>query len=370
MTEEILKEDDILNAADDDPRLDNLPMDDTISEESEEQPEVANTDEPVTTQEENEEETEEVNNDVDEQITNAEDTDDTEEEEEPSEEEPSKETESETSIDYKAAYEQIFSPFKANGRDMQVDNVEDAINLMRMGANYNMKMRDLKPNLKIVKMLQNNDLLDESKLNYLIDLDKKNPEAIKRLIQESKIDPLELDPEEKADYTPNAYTVSDNEVELEQVLENLKDSPVYDTMIDTVGKKWDEPSRQIILQNPDLLYRINEHMNTGIYDQVTAEMEKSRMLGKLRGISDIEAYKTVGDQMAEEGKLIMQESSPNTISPAKEDKPKKADPKLASRKKAASSTNTAPSRSSNNADFNPLNMSDEEFNKMAASLNL
>ena len=34
----------------------------------------------------------------------------------------------------------LFSPFKANGREMQVSSVEDIRTLMQMGANYNKKM--------------------------------------------------------------------------------------------------------------------------------------------------------------------------------------------------------------------------------------
>jgi hypothetical protein len=367
---------DILNVADDDLILDTLPSDNIINQPSDQQPEVAVEETSTETQESEEVDSDkEELSDTDTLDTEIEDTQN-EAEEEPSTEdkdiseeteEPSEQAEPETSIDYKAVYEKIFSPFKANGKQMKIDNPEDVINLMRMGANYNLKMNALKPNLKIVKMLQNNDLLDENKINYLIDLDKKNPEAVKKLIKDSNLDPFEVDSsDENADYTPNAYTVSDTEVELDQVLDELKSTPVYDTMIETVGKKWDEPSRQIILQQPKLLYHINEHMDSGVFDIVNTEMEKNRILGKLQGMSDIEAYNATGQQLTAEGKLQL-DSSTKDETPIV-NKPKKADPKLAARKKAASSTNTAPSREKDLANFNPLNMSDEEFDKLTAKL--
>ena len=46
-------------------------------------------------------------------------------------------TQETVAIDYEGAYKRIMSPFKASKRMMQVDNVDDAIKLMQMGADYN-----------------------------------------------------------------------------------------------------------------------------------------------------------------------------------------------------------------------------------------
>ena len=68
---------------------------------------------------------------------------------------PEAEVASGKELDYKAEYEKLLKPFKANGRDIQVGSVDDAIALMQMGANYNKKMAALKPNMKLLKMLEN-----------------------------------------------------------------------------------------------------------------------------------------------------------------------------------------------------------------------
>ena len=81
-------------------------------------------------------------------------------------------------VDYKAEYEKLLAPFKANGTDMQAQSVEDAIQLMQMGAGFHKKIAALKPAMKQVKLLEKHGLLDEDKLNYLIDLANKKPEAI------------------------------------------------------------------------------------------------------------------------------------------------------------------------------------------------
>jgi len=170
-------------------------------------------------------------------------------------------------IDYKAEYERLIAPFRANNREMQIDSVDDARTLMQMGANYNKKMAGLKPNLKLIKMLENNKLLDEEKLSYLIDLDKKNPEAIKKLVKESGIDPMEIDVEGDTGYKNTNYTVDDKEVELDGILDDIQETESFNQTIDIISNKWDASSKEVILEQPSIIKVINEHVAAGIYEQ-------------------------------------------------------------------------------------------------------
>lgn len=266
-------------------------------------------------------------------------------------------------IDYKAEYERLTTSFKANGKDIAVANVDEAISLMQMGANYNKKMAALKPNLKLLKLLENNKLLDEAKLSYLIDLDKKNPEAITKLLKESGIDPLDVDLEKDSEYKPNTYTVDDREMELDEVLGELQDTPSYSQTLDIVGNKWDGPSKQVVADNPQLLKIINDHVARGIYSIISKEVERERLFGRLNGVSDLEAYRTVGDHLQANGGFDHLNPTTKTVVKVASPVKKAADPALVSKKRAASSTRKA-APSSAPADFNPLGMSDEEFSKL------
>lgn len=297
--------------------------------------------------------------------TDAFDNDSSAEEVEVPEEEPTTDDDG-SGIDYKAEYEKLLKPFKANGKDIKVDSVEEAIQLMQMGANYNKKMGALKPNLKLLKMLENNGLLDESKLNYLIDLDKRNPEAIKHLIKESGIDPLDADFEQQTSYKPKSYTVNDKEVELDSVLEEIQDTPTYSKTIDIVSNKWDSASRKLIVEHPQIIKIINEHMQTGVYAQIESVMEKERMLGRLNGMSDLEAYRVIGDRIFASGGTPQQSTSQEPQPVKSTPKPKPADPKVVNRKRAAAPTKAAP-KSVVKEDFNPLSLSDDEFEKLVSS---
>ena len=279
----------------------------------------------------------------------------------------SKEEDSKAELDYKKEYERVMAPFRANGKELSIDSVDEAIQLMQMGANYSQKMTALKPNLKLLKMLENNSLLTEAKLSYLIDLDKKNPDAIKQLIQDSGLDPLDVDTSDNTDYKPNTYTVNDKEIELDAVLEEIQDTSTYSKTIDLVSNKWDAASRKIVVDNPQIIRLINEHVASGVYAQIDSMITKERMLGRLNGLSDIEAYRQIGDQINASGGFNneAEKPTPQTISTPK---PKKQpDPKMASRKKAAAPTKSVASKSTLPADFNPLNLSDEDFEKLVSS---
>ena len=272
----------------------------------------------------------------------------------------------EAAIDYEAAYKKLFAPFKANGKDLQVATVDEAVTLMQMGANYNKKMAALKPNLKLMKLLEDNGLVSEEKLSFLIDLEKKNPDAIGKLLKDGGIDPLDLNAENASDYKPHTYNVDDRELELDTILGELQDSPSYNRTLDVVSNKWDGASKQVIAQQPQLLKVINDHISNGVYDLISTEIERERMFGRLNGLSDLEAYRHVGDAIQARGgfdHLASQGQAKPAVQPAVKPAPVVDDQKLKDKKRAASPTKATPATAPA-ADFNPLALSDDEFTKL------
>lgn len=277
---------------------------------------------------------------------------------------------SDADFDYEAAYKRLMG-FKANGKDVELKSEDEALRLQQMGANYVEKMSALKPVRKIAKMLENNGLLDEQKLSFLIDLDKKDPGAIRQLIKDSGIDPLDMtDTDDNANYKPSTYTVDDRELALDSVLESIQDTPSYGKTIDVVTNKWDESSKRVLFENPQVIAAINSQMENGIYDMITSEIERERMFGGLSGLSSIEAYRQVGDKLHAEGRFAQlagntgatgshqaQGAQANTVKANAEKS------KLKDRKKAASTTKSRKTVKQQ-ANFNPLAMSDEEFEKV------
>lgn len=310
-------------------------------------------------------EEEETNDEAEDETTEEEESD---EDSTDSEEENADETEDkkEDSQNYKEMVDDLLSPFRANGRDMQVKDVAEAKRLMSMGANYNKKMQALNPHLKLIKTLENNDLLDENKLNFLIDLDKKDPEAINKLLKDSKIDPMEINLDESSDeYQPKNHTVSEKEVALDQVLEELQSTPTFAKTVNEVTKVWDDKSRELIKQKPEALTVINEHMANGVYDKVMSEVNRRQAIGTLHnGMSDLEAYYAVGNEMLKSGEFNEESPAPEQQVIQSEKKANKNTEIRKKRKQVASPTRGRKTRKPALTDYDPLNMSDEEIMKV------
>lgn len=282
--------------------------------------------------------------------------------------EPKKAEPSLKDADLAAMAKELFAPFKANGRDMQVTTVEDARRLMQMGANYQKKMAGMKPSLRILKALEQNDLLSEDKINFLIDLSKRKPAAIGKLMKDGDISPMDIDTDEEttAQYKPEYHVPSTKEAELDEVLDEIRETPTFQRTVDELTKKWDAQSKQVLLERPSLIKVLNEHMSLGVYDQIINIVENERMLGRLTEVPDLEAYKMVGDAIEAKGgfaHLAQKKSRPANV----QQKAQQSQSANINEKKRAASPTRGSAASVGSNEFNPLALSDEEFSRIATS---
>ena len=275
-------------------------------------------------------------------------------------------------------YDEVMKPFKANGREINLRNPDEAIRLMQMGAGYGRKLQDMQPHLKTLRMLEKNSLLSEDKLSHLIELDKKNPDAIKKLIKDSGIDPLDLDMEDNANYRPKDHSVSDGEVAFSEALKEVTSQTGGRDTIQHINSTWDKQSKEFLWENPEVLTAIQEQRTNGVYATITAEIDRKRMLGEIAPtVPFLEAYKIAGDALVE-AQSLNQPGSQQVSNPSQQAPAPKADqqagrvlgtrtaaPKSSAtnsdKVKAASST---PSSSRKAKDIvNPLEMADDDFLK-------
>ena len=282
-----------------------------------------------------------------------------------------------------AEYDRLFQPMKAGGQTLKLRNMDEAIGLIKKGMDYHRKTEELSAHRKTIKTLERAGI-DDSNLNYLIDLHNKNPQAIAKLVADANIDPLDLDADSDAvqQYSPKQHSVSDHEVALDDVLAELKSTDTYGELISVVGEKWDQDSRGVVANDPALLRVINDHMADGIYPIIAEEISRQRTLGHLQGVNDLTAYQQVGKAINDQGGFnhlitdqrkaeLAQRSglAPINSIPIRP-KQGSGDPSLDAKRRAASpskasSKNTNPSSNQ----VNPMALSDEEFEKkFSASL--
>jgi hypothetical protein len=205
-------------------------------------------------------------------------------------------------VNFEAKYKEAMAPLKANGKTIEIQSMDELRQLASMGANFTRKMQDIAPHRKILAMLENNGLLDETKLSFFIDLDKKNPEALKKLIKDSGVDPLDIDVSSEPAYKAGNHVVSDNEIAFRAVLEDLQSTPTGQETISLINASWDQASKEELWKAPEVMATIQQQRENGIYDTISAEINRQAMLGKISaGTPFIQAYLTVGNELNTRG---------------------------------------------------------------------
>ena len=257
-------------------------------------------------------------------------------------------------VDYKSIYEQVFKPFKANGKEITPKSVEDIISLMQMGANYTKKMQLMAPMKKVVQSLDNAKI-DEQELNFLIDVSKGDKEAIKQLLIKHKIDPLEIDLDGDNTYSPRNNIASDEDVEFNDTLMDIHDS--LPRIQEILNNTWDDNSKKAILKDPRLMRALHEEVQMGRFDEVQKRLEAEKTFGRYRGVSDVNAYIDLVSKMEQERmKTKVQPETPIRTESTK---------KIPDKSKAAPTKGKTSKSSSSLTAKDLLSMSDDEFNKLS-----
>ena len=278
-------------------------------------------------------------------------------------------------VDYKAFHDQVMAPFQANGKTIQLRSVDEAIQLMQQGANYTRKMQAIAPHRKVLMMLENNGLLDESKLSRLIDLEKKNPDAIRALVKEAGIDPLDIDVHEESTYTPGNHAVPDEAIAFQTTLDEVSSTPDGQETVREITASWDPESKAELWKDPSILGTIHQQRISGVHDRVVAEIERQRTIGAIpANVSLLNAYRVIGERMTQAGAfqdlVAAQQAAqrPAVQHPVATRVASTAKPVVTNSGKVsiAAPTRTATPRRAE-AFINPLAMSDDEFMKQFAN---
>jgi hypothetical protein len=265
---------------------------------------------------------------------------------------------------YKELYEKMMQPIKANGKQIELRNPEELIQLAQQGADYTRKLQALAPYRKIGMMLENNGLLDEGKLSFLIDLERGDPEALKKFIKDKNINVLDIDTESDHAYTPGNHEVSDPEVAFKTTMKELGSTVEGQATINEIHNAWDDTSKEALWNSPELMTVIHQQREAGLYAKISTEIDRRKTLGSIPANTPfLQAYKLVGDEWAQ--KAIETQR-------AEEEKARVLATRAATPKttvenddKASAASATKTTAKTAKTVVNPLSMSDEEFMKQA-----
>ena len=198
-------------------------------------------------------------------------------------------------------FKKITVPFKADGKDFSIRSPEDAIRLIQQGVNYSRRMQEIKPMKQLNRMLQDQELNDPDKLNFLIDLSKGDKGAITQLLKSHGIDPMDLDTEKDSGYQANNYQGDSQDNAFRDALDTALTSPDGQALVRHIHNDWDAKSKARIREDPNIIGTLQEFKASGVYDKVVEELEYQQSLGYMQNTPFLQAFDQVGEAMKNAG---------------------------------------------------------------------
>ena len=269
------------------------------------------------------------------------------------------EKEKEPEIDYEKAYKELFdTPIKADGTEIKLKNKDELIALVQKGVNFTRKSQELSKKKKIVQSIESAGIKTED-LNQLIDIFKGDKKAIKSFIKDKKIELDDYTEDEEESYTPNNNIVSDKEVELSDVIDEVKSSPYLSKIENVLNNIWDKESVNMVSKDPVLLKGLLVEMSLGRFDDIHADVVKEKLFSNEK-LPDIVRYARRAKEL--EDNIKQKSSSDINESKGKEKVTKKDN--TASKKSASPVRNTTKQVKHRITSADLDKMSDEEILKM------
>ena len=298
---------------------------------------------------------------------------------------------------YKDFYNKVTSEFVANGKVMKgFTEPEKIIQAQQMAAGFSEKMRAFKQYRPFIEPLKKKGILDNpDKFNLMIDAIDGDQEAIKALLKETNIDPLELNIDE-VDYKPKDNLASPITLAYDDLIDTASQFGIDDKVNNIITKEWDDDSVAELLSDTKNSSDLIAHMNNGVYDIVQERIAKKKMTditGSFSSMRDIDQYRAavaeleqeyVQQQQMQQQQVMHQSQEPVVqfsedaiqaeiakIKAEKEQvkKREQANSKAnTARKKAASVSKKKSTMKQTKKVFDPMELSDDEFEKYLLSL--
>lgn len=199
-------------------------------------------------------------------------------------------------INYKEFYEKVaLAKFTANGREVEgFKNPEDLIRAQQMLHGYSDKMKVFKEYKKFLKPLEERGVIaDPDKFNLAMSLLDGDPEAIKKVLKDKNIDPLEFDLD-NIQYVPRVKLPSEAQLLIEENFEQAENLGIGDKFNKVISRDWDIPSLQEFVNNSAVRADLMQHLQDGTYDIVQNEIKRMELLdttGVLDGMSSVQKYR-------------------------------------------------------------------------------
>lgn len=167
--------------------------------------------------------------------------------------------------------------FKADGKDYsftEAEMLEQFEGLFGKAVNFTQKTQKMAPYRKMISAIEEQNLSQED-FNLALDLLKGDKSALKKLAKDRDIDLSDLAYEEEdEDYSPTAYGKNDFEMKIQEIESSIGSDAEYKTTVDVIDNQWDDDSRGVIADNPDIIMGLHTDIKSGVYAKVAPEAMK------------------------------------------------------------------------------------------------
>ena len=301
---------------------------------------------------------------------------------------------------YEDFYNQTTGEFIANGKTMRAPtDPKKIIQALQKAVGFDDKMKAFKKYRPFTTTLEEKGFLDNpDKFNLMVNAMDGDKEAIKKLISNAEIDPIELDMD-NIDYKSKSVLPTNMEIAYEDVMDSAKQYGVKEQVDKVINGDWDDESVIELLNDPKNSADLVKHLSTGVYDMVQDRIAQKRMVdsdGTYSSKKAIEQYRDAAKELDAEYKIYLKQQSAQAqnesadessadngygseevqfseeeiqaeIERIKEEKvysqkvKKRNAEAEAGRKKAASLSKKKPRSKKKSNDFDPGKLSDDEF---------
>lgn len=209
--------------------------------------------------------------------------------------------------------ELLTKPFKASGREVVFKDPQDILRLMQQGFDYQKKMAGFKPQKRIIKTLEQHGLLDEAKLNQLIELSQGKPEAVAQFLKDHKIDTYELPDVEEKPHQYGDYMVDDQRIDFEEKVNELRGSQYGNAVLSFVNSLPDEDFATIF-SNQSILDDLTFHAQSGLLDDALNQLAADRAVGKVPSdMSALDAYNAISGYLYQQNQAKYNPNQPRVV---------------------------------------------------------
>lgn len=209
--------------------------------------------------------------------------------------------------------ELLTKPFKASGREVVFKDPQDILRLMQQGFDYQKKMAGFKPQKRIIKTLEQHGLLDEAKLNQLIELSQGKPEAVAQFLKDRNIDTYELPDVEEKPHQYGNYMVEDRRIDFEEKVNELRGSQYGNAVLSFVNSLPDEDFATIF-SNQSILDDLTFHAQSGLLDDALNQLAADRAVGKVPSdMSALDAYNAISGYLYQQNQAKYNPNQPRVV---------------------------------------------------------